>query len=708
MLFPRLSLLDNYLLSFGIAVLFFALVCVILQIFGEFRLGFNVRYCFKNKELRKLQIPYFVCLVLALIFTLLFFIQLSANDKLDPISSTFILAILIFPFTITCFFKKSLYRENLTQNYFKSSSLSESSSNTSASSSGESKDEKENEKNASKSQSQQQLTNKSLADGDEEEKENKNEENDENDNSTNSEMDLELDKLEAKKKTNTKTNTKLKKKKRKNKIQALEANLDLGQKEIDVQDEKKVSKNQLLKKALSLWLKNFQTFMSQKRLVGIVTAILCLLVCLIPIYLMEDLCLDPYDSGFSSTKPFRKRMESSCSEDKPCHIYLTVPDDLRYEMIVTFHTSKQLKGEPTVKYGLSTESDYTSSTTGITYEIEFDDKRWIHYVSLTGLTPNTIYRLIAGDSSDDTNWTDEKQFKTTPQSLTDDSLLFVSGGDTNVVEEMNGVTEEMAKLDPSFVIFGGDIALADGNIFCYRKWDKWFDYWDKYALSDGRSIPFIPIVGNHEVLNGYRYKSEPDLTFAPLFYAFFQSSTTLLNNPYKQKSYNSYRINNEVAVIGLDTNHIYTIEEQNDWIDSEFSDLIKDGVKHIFPTYHIPAYPSDDDYDVSKSAVVRENWCEKFEQYGVRLAFENHSHMVKKTVPIKNSKKVSSEEGVYYVGDGAWGRLRDSREGTSLRWYESFIASSLHTWIVSVNTTKTTTWAMDDKGENLTSLTIQN
>jgi acid phosphatase type 7 len=50
---------------------------------------------------------------------------------------------------------------------------------------------------------------------------------------------------------------------------------------------------------------------------------------------------------------------------------------------------------------------------------------------------------------------------------------------------------------------------------------------------------------------------------------------------------------------------------------------------------------------------VRKNWLPLFEQYNVKLAFENHDHAYKRTFPIRENRV--DETGIVFIGDGAWG-----------------------------------------------------
>jgi hypothetical protein len=55
---------------------------------------------------------------------------------------------------------------------------------------------------------------------------------------------------------------------------------------------------------------------------------------------------------------------------------------------------------------------------------------------------------------------------------------------------------------------------------------------------------------------------------------------------------------------------------------------------------------------------VREYWAPLFERYGVQIAFENHDHVYKRTVPLRSG--APHADGVVYIGDGSWGMASDT------------------------------------------------
>ncbi len=76
---------------------------------------------------------------------------------------------------------------------------------------------------------------------------------------------------------------------------------------------------------------------------------------------------------------------------------------------------------------------------------------------------------------------------------------------------------------------------------------------------------------------------------------------------------------------------------------------------------HVPAYPSyraieGANAGTGTGAEQREHWCPLFERYSVDVVLEHHDHTFKRSHPLTNGMK--DKNGVLYLGDGSWGKLR--------------------------------------------------
>lgn len=376
---------------------------------------------------------------------------------------------------------------------------------------------------------------------------------------------------------------------------------------------------------------------------------------------------------------------ASCA--RPEFVYLSYPGDPSTSITVGYQT-RDLSDASVVRYD-------TISRGGVagTYAFEAEGAqtrisglrttRTIHHVTLTGLQPGTQYYFVAG--SDDGGYTKERSFRTIGDD--DSPIRFVTGGDmgaTKLTRRLLGVAGEQ---DPDFAVVGGDIAYANGELKNYRLWDNWFRNWDELMrTSDGRMIPVLAAIGNHEVND---LDSSDPVKRAPFYYTYFASQTG--------GTYFDRNFGRNMALITLDTGHIAPHDgDQASWLDETLAGL--DGTPFTFAVYHVPLYPSHRDYESSGSAAGRMHWAPLFDQYGLAAAFENHDHTMKRTKPLTNNEV--APDGVLYLGDGSWGVVPREVDAER-RWYEEVAMGVGHVWVVDVTSDRATYRALDADGELL-------
>ena len=266
-------------------------------------------------------------------------------------------------------------------------------------------------------------------------------------------------------------------------------------------------------------------------------------------------------------------------------------------------------------------------------------------VQLTGLSPDTGYRVFLGD----------KEFRAqTLPAKRPDRISFVTGGDMMHSPDFHkdGV-KAMASRSPSFALLGGDLAYANG-----KSWERWLDWIEEYAdhavTKDGYSIPFVVAIGNHEVNGGYGKTPKE----APMFYNLFPF-------PQKLKSYYTIDLYEDLSVVILDSSHTYSIESQVEFLKSSLTSR-KDRT-HLFALYHFPAYgimKGGLNSPISKS--MRKHWVPLFDEFGLDAAFENDHHVYKRSKLLKGDK--TDPAGTLYIGDGAWG-VNTRKPGAKEYWY---------------------------------------
>jgi acid phosphatase type 7 len=250
----------------------------------------------------------------------------------------------------------------------------------------------------------------------------------------------------------------------------------------------------------------------------------------------------------------------------------------------------------------------------------------------------------------------------------------------------------------------GDPELADGREDRLYRWYEFFDaYMNTLISDDGRAIPILVTLGNHETVSGYWLRDErfPDhleeyrqddetrSILAPYFFKFFAMPG--------QPGYNVLDFGDYMSFILLDSDHANPVAgEQTEWLESTL--IEREGIPHIFPIYHVTAYPSHRDFDHHRGIPgrIRENWVPLFEKYGVRIAFEKHDHTYKRTYPIRNNR--IDPAGITYIGDGAWGV--STRSGNSRdEWYIKQFASERHAIITTIHGQHQHVLTVNENGE---------
>jgi acid phosphatase type 7 len=331
-------------------------------------------------------------------------------------------------------------------------------------------------------------------------------------------------------------------------------------------------------------------------------------------------------------------------------ILLTWQQDPTSTMTIDWHQISE--GSANLRYRKADTSTWQNAQADI---IPFPfSNRMIYRVELTGLDSDAIYEFTTG--ADNTIW----KFRTLPQN-TIRPIRFAVGGDIMHEKEFMKRTNKQAVLfDPDFVIWGGDHAYANGRQDLVERWYDYFDALKETLVTDdGRLIPVIAGIGNHEVIGGrpfrddhelrqgfppYRQDDDSRLRIAPYYYTLFAFPG--------QPGYSVLDFGDYMSIVLLDSEHSNPIAGiQTQWLEETLAQ--RAGVPHVFPVYHVPAYPSARHPDNPGSVNVREHWVPLFDTYEVKVAFENHDHTYKRTYPIRNG--VIDSKGVVYIGDGAWG-----------------------------------------------------
>ncbi len=334
-------------------------------------------------------------------------------------------------------------------------------------------------------------------------------------------------------------------------------------------------------------------------------------------------------------------------------------------------------------------------------------QRIVHTVELTGLTPDTAYlfrlgTLRAGEKGALNFLADgrEHRFRTLPATLTR-PVVFISGGDANVgsagaagdykFAEINRVA---AARSPDFVLMGGDIAYVNNEPKAVGKWFDFLRLWTETMIApDGRLIPIVPAIGNHEV-HGDTYEirgGAPDRGVHPGRAAMFYSLFAFPGLP----GYNVLDFGDYLSVVALDSFHTNPVPgPQTDWLRTTLAG--RRNTPWIVPFYHVPAYPSHRPFGGAVSVAIRANWVPLFDEARVRFVFENHDHTYKVTHPLRGGK--TDPAGTRYLGDGAWSVTTRTTHPLAQAPYLARAEGRNHVFVVTLHRERADFSAVDPAG----------
>ena len=267
----------------------------------------------------------------------------------------------------------------------------------------------------------------------------------------------------------------------------------------------------------------------------------------------------------------------------------------------------------------------------------------IHAVELHQLIPSTSYEFRIGSQGK------IYKFRTMPKDLTK-PVRFIAAGDIyhtqGKIETLRQMNRLAAKLNPDFILLGGDLVYADnprtlGKTKPVDRWLEWLKTWTEDMITaDGRVIPMIPIIGNHEVKRGGTGKPFPDAAY---FYGLFTFPGI--------QGYNVLDFGKYMTILGMDSGHTHPVTgPQTLWLNNTLKE--RSTIPYKFVIYHVAAFLSVRKWDGSTAKDIRKHWVPLFEEYGVSAVFENHDHAYKRSKLLKRG--VVDPTGVLYFGDGGW------------------------------------------------------
>jgi Carbohydrate family 9 binding domain-like len=301
---------------------------------------------------------------------------------------------------------------------------------------------------------------------------------------------------------------------------------------------------------------------------------------------------------------------------------------------------------------------------------------FVHRVEFRGLEPGGEYVLRVGGMGE------AHRFRTAPATL-EEPVVFADGGDLGTSEYVGALHRQAAGWRPLFGLIGGDAAYGNG-----RTPERWVDFlriWRENMVDpDGRLIPMLPAIGNHEVDGSFDQPREK----APYFLALFDGL-------YPEKSYAAVDFGDYLSLVLLDSGHLNAHGgEQARWLEEVLAARVDR--PNLFTAYHVPAYPSHRKFEGKRSTQARLHWVPLFDRYGVDVSFEHHDHTYKRTYRLTGGER--DADGVLYMGDGCWGMAPRTVVSLEENPYLRKAISSRHVIRVTLDGEGREFMAVDDQG----------
>ncbi len=322
-----------------------------------------------------------------------------------------------------------------------------------------------------------------------------------------------------------------------------------------------------------------------------------------------------------------------------------------------------------------------------------DTEDIVRSVSISNLLPATEYEFVIGETPSTSHRRNGLlRFRTAPRARPY-RYSFVAGGDMGASDIARKMNRLAGSLDPVFALLGGDLAYANGKDLA--AWHNWLNAWRENAITaDGRLIPMVVAIGNHEMGSKLSQARATQLG-VPRNSQFFFSLFTLPTG----KTHYTLTFGDYMSVIVLDSNHFRKVAgRQTTWLKNALQTTERYPFR--FVCSHRPAYGTAKDPDES----IREHWVPLFEEYQPTVVFENDHHTLKRTHRIREGKV--ADDGVLYLGDGAWGVETRDVPKPGGRWYLANAAKENHLWNVTIAGDEVTCQALDENGEELDAVQV--
>ena len=270
------------------------------------------------------------------------------------------------------------------------------------------------------------------------------------------------------------------------------------------------------------------------------------------------------------------------------------------KLTITWHSNGQ---KDKIKWGYT--SDFEKGTFNGAIHNEYF-KNLFDYTFPSLNESSIIYYSIYNSTLN--RWTPTKKYKTSVNIKSTKFSFTVLGDSRTRYSDWHKISKAIPKTD--FSIFSGDVVSVGSSAI---DWDNWFLSGESYIENN----MIYHCLGNHDVIGGglYRYK---DILVLP-------------QNKYNNETFYSFEYGNAIFIC-LDS-EIAEDSTQYEWL-LETLETYKDKTWKVV-WYHSPFYTSPK--HVGEMDDYFDTWWKAFDDYGIDVIFNGHTHNYQRTKPINRN-----------------------------------------------------------------------
>jgi len=268
----------------------------------------------------------------------------------------------------------------------------------------------------------------------------------------------------------------------------------------------------------------------------------------------------------------------------------------------------------------------------------------LHEATVRRLKPATKYEYRVSGSKG--AWSEVHTTSTAPPGPANFDVVFVA--DTGMIGREDGlatgakqVIDEIARLDPALILWGGDAAYYNTD----KRWgtldntiDAWFNMVKPFAVK----APIMPTYGNHEIFLQEGY--EPWAARFPTPEGF------------DNRQYYSFDVGNAhfTSIMAANSSKGEHSPEVLNWIEQDIAAAKKRGQRWIIPFMHVA--PFSDGSNHPSNLNLRKQMCPVLERAGAHIVLTCHDQSYERTYPLRgapeNITPTSTSKACYTLADG--------------------------------------------------------